>query len=312
MQDEIFEIADRTLRLDVFLAETTDFSRNRVQNLIKMGAALVNGKEAKANTVLAIGDKVHLTVSEPDEVPLQPEEIPIDIVYEDSDLIVVDKPQGMVVHPAPGHASGTLVNALMYHVKDLSGIGGELRPGIVHRIDRMTSGLIVIAKNDFTHTALAAQFAMHTAGRSYIALVDGNIKEDRGTVNAPIGRHPSDRKRMAIHPNGRHSVTHWAVLARFQTHTLLQATLETGRTHQIRVHLASIHHPVSGDAVYGAKKPQLGLIGQALHGYRLQLTHPRSGEAMAFYSNLPDYFLDALKRLGYQGLGLEWTGKQKG
>lgn len=312
MRDEIFETADRAVRLDVFLADCTDYSRNRIQNLIKSGCASVNGKDTKANTVLRVGDEILLTVDEPEETPLVPENIPLSIVYEDSDLIVIDKPQGMVVHPAPGHASGTLVNALMHHVKDLSGVGGELRPGIVHRIDKMTSGLIAVAKNDFTHTALSAQFATHAAGRSYLALVDGNIKEDSGTVDAPIGRHPADRKRMAIREDGRRAVTHWRVLERFTTHTLLQETLETGRTHQIRIHMASIQHPVTGDEVYGSKKRQLGLTGQALHGFQLRLTHPRTGGDMVFSSNLPEYFLAALRKLGYPGDGTEWTKAEKG
>ena len=312
MQDEIFETSDRETRLDVFLADCTAYSRSRIQNLIRAGAAKVNGKIAKANTLLRIGDAVHLHVSVPEETAVIAEDIPLAVVYEDADLIVVDKPQGMVVHPAPGHASGTLVNALLFHVKDLSGVGGEKRPGIVHRIDRMTSGLIVAAKNDFTHLALSEQFSTHAAGRSYLALVDGNLKEDSGTVEAPIGRHKTDRKRMAATAGGRRAVTHWQVLMRFMTHTLIRATLETGRTHQIRVHMAYLQHPVTGDAVYGAKKPQLGLIGQALHGYRLQLTHPRTGEMLSFYSDLPEYFLCALKKLGYTGDGTEWTGEEKG
>ena len=294
-------------RLDVFLSNHTEHSRSRVQGLIRDGQVSVNGAFRKANYVLRDGDCVLLQSQEPVEIPLCPQNIPLNIVFEDKDLVVIDKPQGMVVHPAPGHECDTMVNALMYHVKDLSGIGGELRPGIVHRIDRMTSGLIVVAKNDAAHIDLGKQFADHTAGRQYLALVDGNIKQDRGTVDAPIGRHPNDRKKMAIVPSGRHAVTHWEVLERFQSHTLIRARLETGRTHQIRVHMASQHHPLAGDTVYGAKKAQLGLEGQALHGYHLRFVHPVSGEECQFYSRLPDYYLSALKKLGYSGTGDEWT-----
>jgi 23S rRNA pseudouridine1911/1915/1917 synthase len=213
-------------------------------------------------------------------------------------LLVVDKPQGMVVHPAPGHPGGTLVNALLYHIGDLSGIGGELRPGIVHRIDKMTSGLLVVAKNDAAHRGLSEQFRNHTAHRSYIALVDGNIKQDDGTVDAPVARHLVDRKKMAIVPGGREAITHWQVAERYGQYTLLRLELETGRTHQIRVHMASLQHPVTGDDVYGRAKLPFGLKGQALHGYRLTFVHPESDDAMCFYAPPPEYFMTALKKAG--------------
>ena len=237
----------------------------------------------------------------PEEVDIVPQDIPIDIVYEDADIAVIDKPKGMVVHPAPGNPNGTLVNALMYHLEGLSGIGGEIRPGIVHRIDKLTSGLVVVAKNDMAHTSLAAQMKDHSARRTYIAIVDGNIREDSGTVDAPIGRHPVDRKKMAVVQDGRNAVTHWRVLERYGAYTLIEARLETGRTHQIRVHMAYIKHPVSGDTIYGAAKPRLGLDGQALHAARLELTHPRTGERMVFSAKVPEYFRSALKKAGRTG-----------
>lgn len=297
--DEIrFLSADRSMRLDAFLAAETELSRARAQKLIAEGCVLLNGKAARASAQLAEGDSVRLRIPEPVETAALPEAIPLSIVYEDAELLVVDKPQGMVVHPAPGHASGTLVNALLYHVRDLSGVGGELRPGIVHRIDRMTSGLLVVAKNDASHQALAAQFKTHAAGRSYLALVSGNLREDAGEVRAPIGRHPTDRKRMAVCAGGREAETHWNVILRFGQYTLVRAVLATGRTHQIRVHMAYIKHPLAGDGVYGAPANALGLAGQALHGYRLFFTHPTTGEGRTFYSPLPPYFTQALARLG--------------
>ena len=288
-------------RIDRYLADTVDLSRSQLQRLIRDGDVLVNGARVKPNHVLAAGDSVQIRYPEPAEIDAVPEEMPLDIVYEDADVCVINKSQGLVVHPAPGHPSGTLVNGLLYHFGSLSSIGGALRPGIVHRIDRMTSGLLVVAKNDAAHQSLTEQFKTHEAGRSYIALVDGNLREDDGTVDANIGRHPTDRKRMAVVANGRNAVTHWSVLHRFTTHTLLRVRLETGRTHQIRVHMAHIHHPVTGDAVYGSSKRQLGLDGQALHGYRLQLRHPTTGEQMTFFAPLPVYFVSALQKLGWNG-----------
>ncbi|NLI54026.1 MAG: RluA family pseudouridine synthase [Clostridiales bacterium] len=287
-------------RLDAFVAAETELSRTQAQRMIREGAILLNGMQAKPNLIVSPGDCVDVAYPDPVETGVLPEDIPLQVVYEDADLLVVDKPQGMVVHPAPGHESGTLVNALLYHIHDLSGIGGELRPGIVHRIDRMTSGLLVVAKNDAAHRVLSEQFRDHTARRSYAALVDGNIRQDEGTIDAPIARHPVDRKRMAILSGGRDAVTHWRVAARYGQVTLLQIELETGRTHQIRVHLASIQHPVTGDDVYGREKRPFGLAGQALHGYRLTFRHPKTGAPMVFYAPLPDYFFQALQKAGEQ------------
>ncbi len=286
-------------RIDAFLAANTEFSRSKLQKLIKDGLIEQNGKPCKANSEVKAGDAIRLHVPEEngDQLP-EPENIPLDVVYEDADLAVVNKPKGMVVHPAPGNPSGTLVNALLYRFRSLSGTGGETRPGIVHRIDRLTSGLLVVAKNDAAHEALAKQFALHTAHREYMCIVHGNLKEDSGTVDAPIGRHKTDRKRMAVTEDGRRAVTHWRVLERFGTETLLDVKLETGRTHQIRVHMAYIKHPIVGDEVYGSAAPKLGLWGQALHGYRLTFVHPHTGEEMTFTAPLPDDFATALKRLG--------------
>lgn len=285
-------------RLDVFCAGAGDMTRSAAQRMIAEESILLNDCPAKANQRLKAGDQVTVLLYPAAEVDLRPENIPLDIVYQDEHIAVIDKPKGMVVHPAPGNPGGTLVNALMYHLKDLSGIGGELRPGIVHRIDKLTSGLIVVAKNDMAHTSLAAQLKEHSACRTYIAIVDGNIKEDSGTVDAPIGRHPVDRKRMAVVQDGRNAVTHWRVLERYGAYTLIEARLETGRTHQIRVHMAYIKHPVSGDTVYGTSKPRLGLDGQALHAARLELTHPATGERVTFAAKVPDYFTAALKKAG--------------
>lgn len=286
-------------RIDAYLAANTDLTRSKIQKLIKDGAVALNGKACKASSAVCAGDSIRILVPETDGDRLpEPENIPLDVVYEDDDLAVINKPKGMVVHPAPGNPSGTLVNALLYRFQTLSGAGGEIRPGIVHRIDRMTSGLLVVAKNDFAHEALARQFADHTAHREYLCLVHGNLKEDSGTVDAPIGRHKTDRKRMAVTEDGRRAVTHWHVLERFGTETLLDVRLETGRTHQIRVHMAYIKHPILGDEVYGSPAPKLGLNGQALHGYRLTFSHPRTGETMSFTAPLPDDFITAIVRLG--------------
>ena len=302
MSNEELFIADKEYRrLDLCLSDNTDLSRSRAQSLIEASLVLLNGRAAKQSDAVRPGDTVRYAVPEAKPVELVPEDIPIDVIYEDGDICVVNKPRGMVVHPAAGNESGTLVNALLYHFGDLSTIGGEIRPGIVHRIDKMTSGLLVVAKNDFAHEQLARQFADHSAHRSYIALVAGNIKEDSGTVDAPIGRHPTDRKRMAVVQNGRRAVTHYRVLHRFSVVTVLGLELETGRTHQIRVHMAHIHHPVVGDQVYGSGKNALGMEGQALHGWRLQLTHPITGKHMSFIAPLPEDMQRALKRLGYPG-----------
>ena len=303
MNNEELLIADKEYRrLDLCLAEMTDLSRSRAQSLIEAGSVLVNGRPCRRNDGVRPGDTVRYAVPEAKSIELIPEDIPLDIVYEDEAICVVNKPRGMVVHPAVGNESGTLVNALLYHFGDLSSIGGEIRPGIVHRIDKMTSGLLVVAKNDLAHERLARQFADHSAHRSYIALVAGNVKEDSGTVDAPIGRHPTDRKRMAVVEKGRHAVTHYRVLYRFSAVTVLSLELETGRTHQIRVHMAHIHHPVVGDQVYSNGRNALGMEGQALHGWRLQLTHPVTGRHMSFTAPLPEDMQRALKRLGYPGL----------
>ena len=240
-----------------------------------------------------------MTLPEPEEPEARPQNIPLDVVYEDQDVIVVNKPTGMVVHPAPGHPDGTLVNALLYHCgESLSGVGGQKRPGIVHRIDRDTSGLIIAAKNDAAHLALAAQLADHTLARTYECLAVGNFREDSGTVDAPIGRHPVDRKRMAVvRQGGREAVTHWEVIARYPGVTHLRCRLETGRTHQIRVHLAYIGHPILGDTVYGAKKPVAGLTGQCLHAVGLRFIHPRTGEPVELTCPLPEEFVRMLEKL---------------
>ena len=287
-------------RLDQFLARSVEgLTRSAAQRLIEDGAVTCNGKAVKKNARTAVGDDVALTLPDPEPVDVLPQDIPLDVVYEDADVIVVNKPVGMVVHPAPGHPDGTLVNALLYHCgNSLSGINGALRPGIVHRIDRDTSGLIIAAKNDAAHLALAEQLQDHSLYREYEAVCAGSLREDAGTVDAPIGRHPADRKRMTIdRKNGRRAVTHWTVLGRYPGCTHIQCRLETGRTHQIRVHLASIGHPLLGDVVYGAKKPVPGLAGQCLHARRLSFVHPRTGERVTVECPLPAYFTQVLTKL---------------
>ena len=268
-------------RVDALLARSIDsLTRSAAQRLIEDGAVLLGGKAVKKNYKCAAGDRFEVLLPEAEETELVAQDIPLDVVYEDGDVIVVNKPRGMVVHPAPGHPDGTLVNALLWHCGDsLSGIGGEKRPGIVHRIDRDTSGLIIAAKNDTAHLALSAQLSDHTLARTYECLVMGNLRQDSGTVDAPIGRHPTDRKKMAVEPrNGRRAVTHWEVIARYNGVTHVRCRLETGRTHQIRVHMAYIGHPILGDTVYGAKKPVPGLAGQCLQAVELRFVHPRTGE----------------------------------
>ena len=286
-------------RADAFLARSVpDLTRSAAQRLLEEGAVLLAGKPVKKNYKTALGDTLELTLPDPEPVDVLPQDIPLDVVYEDGDVIVVNKPVGMVVHPAPGHPDGTLVNALLYHCGDsLSGINGELRPGIVHRIDRDTSGLIIAAKNDKAHLALAAQLQDHSLARVYEAVAVGNFKEDAGTVDAPIGRHPVDRKKMAVARDGRPAVTHWSVLARYPGYTHVQCKLETGRTHQIRVHLASIGHPLLGDVVYGSKKPWPGLAGQCLHARKLKFVHPTTGELVELECPLPDWFEKVLKQI---------------
>ncbi len=285
-------------RLDVFIAESTDISRSRAATLSADGNVLVNGKTADKKQKLVSGDKVEITLPLIKECKAVPQNIPLDIVYEDSDLLVINKPKGMVVHPAAGNYDNTLVNAVMYHCGDsLSGINGVLRPGIVHRIDKNTSGLLMVAKNDNCHICLASQIKEHSFNREYEAVVYGNIKEDSGTVDAPIGRHPIKRKQMAVtDKNSKNAVTHFKVLERFGEFTHVRLKLETGRTHQIRVHMAYIGHPVAGDDVYGPKTVIRKLDGQCLHAKMLGFIHP-NGEYMEFESDLPDYFKDFLDEL---------------
>ena len=287
-------------RLDAFLARSVPgLTRSAAQKLLEDGAVTLSGRPGKKNDRTAAGMEVSLTLPQPEPLDVLPQNIPLDVVYEDDDVIVVNKPVGMVVHPAPGHPDGTLVNALLYHCgSSLSGINGVLRPGIVHRIDRDTSGLIIAAKNDRAHLALAAQLQDHTLARVYEAVAVGSLKEDSGTVDAPIGRHPVDRKKMAVdRKNGRPAVTHWSVLARYPGYTRVECRLETGRTHQIRVHMASIGHPLLGDVVYGSKKPFPGLAGQCLHAKRLRFLHPSTGEPVEVECPLPQWFTDVLKKI---------------
>ena len=286
-------------RLDAFLASSLDgLTRSQATRLIESGEVAVNGRAVSKSYKLAGGEDIAVTLPEPEPVEAVPQDIPLDVVYEDADVIVVNKPSGMVVHPAPGHPDGTLVNALLYHCAGtLSGIGGALRPGIVHRIDRDTSGLIIAAKNDAAHQYLSAQLADHTLARTYECIVVGALREDRGTVDAPIARHPTDRKRMAVVAGGREAVTHWEVIARYPGYTHVRCRLETGRTHQIRVHMAYIGHPILGDTVYGAKKEVPGLTGQCLHAVGLRFLHPRTHEVVELPCPLPDEFTRMLQKI---------------
>ena len=291
-------------RLDAFLARSIEgLTRSAAQRLLEEGAATSKGHPLKKSDKTVPGQAIEVVLPEPVPVDILPQDIPLDVVYEDRDVIVVNKPVGMVVHPAPGHPDGTLVNALLYHCgSSLSGINGALRPGIVHRIDRDTSGLIIAAKNDTAHLALAAQLQDHSLARVYEAVAVGGFREDSGTVDAPIGRHPVDRKKMAIEPiHGRPAVTHWRVLTRYSGYTHVECRLETGRTHQIRVHLSSIGHPLLGDTVYGSKKTYPGLAGQCLHARRLTFRHPRSGALIQLECPLPDWFQGVLDRLSRRG-----------
>ena len=291
---------DRGVRLDSFLAcRVPELTRSAAARLIETGRVTVAGRTAAKSCRLEGGELVEAELPDPEPTQALPQDIPLDVVYEDEDVIVVNKPAGLVVHPAPGHPDGTLVNALLHHCgSSLSGIGGELRPGIVHRIDRDTSGLIIAAKNDAAHQALSAQLQDHTLARTYEAVVVGNLREDQGTVDAPIGRHHTDRKKMAVTDRGgRAAVTHWEVLERFQGFTHVRCRLETGRTHQIRVHMAHLGHPICGDTVYGARKPVPGLTGQCLHAVGLRFIHPGTGEAVELSCPLSDAFTALLEKL---------------
>ncbi|HDI3055500.1 pseudouridine synthase [Clostridium botulinum] len=286
------------VRLDLYLSKIfEDKSRSYLQGIIDQGNVLVNNKKKKRNYKLKVGDNIEVNIPEPKLLQIEPEDIKLDIIYEDKDVIVVNKPQEMVVHPAPGVYSGTLVNALLHHCKDLSGINGVARPGIVHRIDKDTSGILVVAKNDISHNNLAAQFKEHSISRVYMALVEGIIKDEQGTIEAPIGRHPVDRIKMAVVKDGRHAVTHYKVIERFKNHTLVECRLETGRTHQIRVHMSYIMHPLVGDPVYGYKKQRFNLKGQMLHAKLLGFIHPTTRQYVEFESELPGYFKKIIKIL---------------
>lgn len=291
---------DGGVRLDSFLAASLpELTRSAAARLIETGRVTVDGGAASKSARLSGGEMVAVSLPEPEAIEALPQDIPLDVVYEDADVIVVNKPAGLVVHPAPGHPDGTLVNALLYHCGDsLSGVGGALRPGIVHRIDRDTSGLIIAAKNDAAHQALSAQLQDHTLARTYECVVTGNLREDAGAVDAPIGRHHTDRKKMAVTDRGgKRAVTHWEVLERFPGYTYVRCRLETGRTHQIRVHMACIGHPIYGDTVYGAKKPVPGLTGQCLQAVGLRFLHPRTGEPVELDCPLNGEFEAVLERL---------------
>ncbi len=301
MESESIFAPESGERIDALLARSIEgLSRSAAARLLESGCVTLGGAPVAKNYRTTAGERFLVELPEPEPPAPEPQDIPLDVVYEDADVIVVNKPRGMVVHPAPGHPDGTLVNALLYHCGDsLSGVGGEKRPGIVHRIDRDTSGLIIAAKNDFSHLALSAQLADRSLSRVYEAVAVGNFREDSGTVDAPIGRHPVDRKRMAVTDrNSRSAVTHWEVLARYEGYTHIRCVLETGRTHQIRVHMAYIGHPLLGDMVYGRKKPEKGLEGQCLHARELKFIHPRSGGSIHLTTELPEYFRAVLRKLG--------------
>ncbi len=286
-------------RIDKAISENTELTRSAAQKLIEQNAVLVNDAPVKANYKVKLNDTVKVNIPEPKSIETTPENIPLEIVYEDDWLLVVNKPKGMVVHPAAGNYSGTLVNALLYHCKDsLSGINGEIRPGIVHRIDKNTSGLLIVAKNDAAHIKLAQQIKEHSFTREYEAVVHGKFKSEKGTIDLPIGRHNTDRKKMAVtNKNSRNAVTHYEVIKQYEKYTHIRLKLETGRTHQIRVHMAYIGHPVAGDDVYGRKNTDKELCGQCLHAKKIGFIHPKTGEYMEFDSDLPEYFRDFLSKL---------------
>ncbi|HHZ02839.1 MAG TPA: RluA family pseudouridine synthase [Tissierellia bacterium] len=303
-EKEIIVISEEeNQRIDVYLTKKLpDFSRNSIQKLITEGNITVNKREIKPNYKVKINDLIEVVIPPPEILDVVPENIPLDIVYQDNDLAVIDKPQGMVVHPAPGNYSGTLVNALMYHLNNLSSINGVLRPGIVHRLDKDTSGLMLVAKNDLSHKHLAQALKEHSIKRIYYGLVEGNIKEEEGTINAPLGRSEKDRKKRAVtYKNSKEAITHYKVLKRYGKYTLAKFKLETGRTHQIRVHMKYLGHPLVGDAVYGSKSNKFRLEGQLLHSKTLGFVHPTRKNYMEFNSQLPDYFLKVLKILDQEG-----------
>ncbi|NBK93271.1 RluA family pseudouridine synthase [bacterium 1XD21-13] len=301
-QKKIYKVEEQAgLRMDRYLAEQLpELSRSYVQKLIKDGAVLLGGRAVKANYKVNPGDVIELELPAAVEPAIEPEELPLDILYEDSDVIFINKPKDMVVHPSPGHTTGTLVNGLLYHCRgELSGINGVMRPGIVHRIDKDTTGVLIVCKNDRAHSVVAEQLKEHTITRRYRAIVWGVLKENEGTVDAPIGRHPVDRKRMAVVPRGgKQAVTHYRVLERIDRFTYIECQLETGRTHQIRVHMASIGHPLLGDEVYGRGRSPFGLQGQALHAMVLGIVHPSTGAYLEVEAPLPEYFVELLERLG--------------
>ena len=285
----------------MFLAARLDCTRSAVQHDIQEGRVTRQGKPAKANTKVKEGDVFQVLVPSPVDLAAKPENIPLDILYEDEDVIVVNKPRGMVVHPAAGNPDGTLVNALLYHCRDLSGINGVIRPGIVHRLDKDTSGVMICAKNDLAHQSLAEQIQKKEAKRTYLAIVRGNVKEDHGHIETQLDRDPRDRKKMAVVAGGRSAVTHWSVLERFPGYTYVECRLETGRTHQIRVHMAHIGHPILGDTVYGNKRAVPGLQGQCLHAVGLRFLHPRTGELVELWCDLPEAFQTQLRKLENRG-----------
>lgn len=296
MNEIVITSAEGSSRIDKFIADNSDISRSYAQKLIEDGNVTLNGGAVTKKTAVTVGDEIVVTMPTPEPIEAQPENIPIDIVYEDDSVIVVNKPQGMVVHPAAGNVSGTLVNGLLYHCT-LSSINGAVRPGIVHRIDKDTSGLLVVAKTNAAHESLSAQLKERKALRKYVCIVNGNIKEDEGTIDKPIGRHPIDRKKMAVIEGGREAVTHYRVLERFGGYTYVECTLETGRTHQIRVHMASIGHSILEDPVYGVKKERDKAKGQLLHAKTIGFKHPKTGELMEFSSELPKHFAAVLNKL---------------
>jgi len=298
MNQKIVIPEDSGTRIDAYIASNNkELSRSYIAKLVDNGNIKVNGREVKPSYKIKAGDVIDIDIPQPVELEINPEDIDLDILYEDEDVIVINKPQGMVVHPAPGNYSGTLVNALLKHCTNLSGINGVMRPGIVHRIDKDTSGVLLVAKNDSAHKCLAEQIKEHSVNRRYIAIVEGIIKVDKGTIEGNIGRHHIDRKKMDVVAGGKHAITHFTVIERFKNFTLIEAKLETGRTHQIRVHMAHIGHPVLGDPVYGVKNQKFALQGQALHAALIGFLHPRTGNYMEFKAPLPEYFVELIEKI---------------